>query len=158
MGAQINVENGYINAKVNGRLKGAEIFMEMVSVGATENLLMAATLADGKTVLENAACEPEITDLANCLIAMGAKITGAGTNRIEIEGVERLAGCEHRILPDRIETGTFLVAAAMAGGEVLCKMTDFHSLEPVIEKLRACLLYTSPSPRDGLLSRMPSSA
>ena len=137
MGAQINVENGYINAKVNGRLKGAEIFMEMVSVGATENLLMAATLADGKTVLENAACEPEITDLANCLIAMGAKITGAGTNRIEIEGVERLAGCEHRILPDRIETGTFLVAAAMAGGEVLCKMTDFHSLEPVIEKLRA---------------------
>ncbi|MBB1369317.1 MULTISPECIES: UDP-N-acetylglucosamine 1-carboxyvinyltransferase [unclassified Pseudoalteromonas] len=137
MGAQINVENGYINAKVNGRLKGAEIFMEMVSVGATENLLMAATLADGKTVLENAACEPEITDLANCLIAMGAKITGAGTNRIEIEGVERLAGCEHRILPDRIETGTFLVAAAMASGEVLCKMTDFHSLEPVIEKLRA---------------------
>ncbi|WP_352296690.1 UDP-N-acetylglucosamine 1-carboxyvinyltransferase [Pseudoalteromonas sp. 20-MNA-CIBAN-0454] len=137
MGAQINVENGYINAKVNGRLKGAEIFMEMVSVGATENLMMAATLADGKTVLENAACEPEITDLANCLIAMGAKITGAGTNRIEIEGVERLAGCEHRILPDRIETGTFLVAAAMAGGEVLCKMTDFHSLEPVIEKLRA---------------------
>ena len=137
MGAQINVENGYINAKVNGRLKGAEIFMEIVSVGATENLLMAATLADGKTVLENAACEPEITDLANCLIAMGAKITGAGTNRIEIEGVERLAGCEHRILPDRIETGTFLVAAAMAGGEVLCKMTDFHSLEPVIEKLRA---------------------
>ncbi|MBB1386922.1 UDP-N-acetylglucosamine 1-carboxyvinyltransferase [Pseudoalteromonas sp. SG45-5] len=137
MGAHINVENGYINAKVNGRLKGAEIFMEMVSVGATENLLMAAALADGKTVLDNAAREPEIIDLANCLIAMGAKITGAGTSRIEVEGVERLAGCEHRILPDRIETGTFLVAAAMAGGEVLCKNTDFHSLEPVIEKLRA---------------------
>ncbi|MBQ4832791.1 UDP-N-acetylglucosamine 1-carboxyvinyltransferase [Pseudoalteromonas sp. MMG010] len=137
MGAQINVENGYINATVEGRLKGAEIFMEMVSVGATENLLMAATLADGKTVLENAAREPEITDLANCLIAMGAIISGAGTSRIEIEGVERLAGCEHSILPDRIETGTFLVAAAMAGGEVLCKNTDFHSLEPVIEKLRA---------------------
>ncbi len=137
LGAQISVENGYINAKVDGRLKGAEIFMEMVSVGATENLLMAAALADGKTVLENAAREPEITDLANCLIAMGAKITGAGTSRIEIEGVERLSGCEHKILPDRIETGTFLVAAAMAGGEVLCKNTDFHSLEPVIEKLRA---------------------
>ena len=137
LGAQISVENGYINAKVVGRLKGAEIFMEMVSVGATENLLMAAALADGKTVLENAAREPEITDLANCLIAMGAKITGAGTSRIEIEGVERLSGCEHKILPDRIETGTFLVAAAMAGGEVLCKNTDFHSLEPVIEKLRA---------------------
>ncbi|KTF19261.1 UDP-N-acetylglucosamine 1-carboxyvinyltransferase [Pseudoalteromonas sp. 10-33] len=137
LGAQISVENGYINAKVDGHLKGAEIFMEMVSVGATENLLMAAALADGKTVLENAAREPEITDLANCLIAMGAKIKGAGTSRIEIEGVERLAGCEHKILPDRIETGTFLVAAAMAGGEVLCKNTDFHSLEPVIEKLRA---------------------
>jgi len=137
LGAQISVENGYINAKVDGRLKGSEIFMEMVSVGATENLLMAAALADGKTVLENAAREPEITDLANCLIAMGAKITGAGTSRIEIEGVERLSGCEHKILPDRIETGTFLVAAAMAGGEVLCKNTDFHSLEPVIEKLRA---------------------
>jgi len=137
LGAQISVENGYINAKVDGRLKGAEIFMEMVSVGATENLLMAAALADGKTVLENAAREPEITDLANCLIAMGAKIRGAGTSRIEIEGVERLSGCEHKILPDRIETGTFLVAAAMAGGEVLCKNTDFHSLEPVIEKLRA---------------------
>ncbi|OUS70901.1 UDP-N-acetylglucosamine 1-carboxyvinyltransferase [Pseudoalteromonas sp. A601] len=137
MGANIQVENGYINASVDGRLKGAEIYMEMVSVGATENLLMAATLADGKTVLENAAREPEITDLAACLIAMGAKITGAGTSRIEIEGVEKLHGCEHRILPDRIETGTFLVAAAMAGGEVLCKATDFHSLEPVIEKLRA---------------------
>ncbi|MDN3379469.1 MULTISPECIES: UDP-N-acetylglucosamine 1-carboxyvinyltransferase [unclassified Pseudoalteromonas] len=137
MGANIQVENGYINASSDGRLKGAEIYMEMVSVGATENLLMAATLADGKTVLENAAREPEITDLATCLIAMGAKITGAGTSRIEIEGVEKLHGCEHRILPDRIETGTFLVAAAMAGGEVLCKATDFHSLEPVIEKLRA---------------------
>ncbi len=137
MGATILVENGYINASVDGRLKGAEIYMEMVSVGATENLLMAATLADGKTVLENAAREPEISDLAACLVAMGAKITGAGTSRIEVEGVEKLHGCEHRILPDRIETGTFLVAAAMAGGEVLCKATDFHSLEPVIEKLRA---------------------
>jgi UDP-N-acetylglucosamine 1-carboxyvinyltransferase len=137
MGAEIKVEKGYINATSSGRLKGAEIFMEMVSVGATENLLMAATLADGTTVLENAAQEPEIVNLAECLTAMGAKIKGAGTSRIEIQGVEQLAGCEHRILPDRIETGTFLVAAAMANGEVLCKNTDHTSLEPVLEKLRA---------------------
>ena len=137
MGAEINVENGYINATSSGRLKGAEIYMEMVSVGATENLLMAATLADGTTVLDNAAQEPEIVNLAECLTAMGANIKGAGTSRIEIQGVEQLAGCEHRILPDRIETGTFLVAAAMANGEVLCKNTDHTSLEPVLEKLRA---------------------
>ncbi|PAJ72324.1 UDP-N-acetylglucosamine 1-carboxyvinyltransferase [Pseudoalteromonas sp. NBT06-2] len=136
MGADIEVENGYINAKVSGRLKGAHIFMDMVSVGATENLMMAATLADGVTILENAAREPEIIDLAKYLIGMGAKITGAGTDHIEIEGVEQLYGCEHKILPDRIETGTFLVAAAMSGGEVLCKNTD-QSLEPVIEKLRS---------------------
>ncbi|MFY8273718.1 UDP-N-acetylglucosamine 1-carboxyvinyltransferase [Pseudoalteromonas sp. SSDWG2] len=136
MGAEIEVENGYIHARVDGRLKGAEIFMDTVSVGATENLLMAATLAEGNTVLENAAREPEISDLAKYLNNMGAKITGAGTSRIEIEGVERLGGCEHAILPDRIETGTFLVAAAMAKGDILCKNTDYHSLEPVIEKLR----------------------
>ncbi|MCG9758274.1 MULTISPECIES: UDP-N-acetylglucosamine 1-carboxyvinyltransferase [Pseudoalteromonas] len=137
MGAKIKVENGYIHAVTEGRLRGAEIFMETVSVGATENLLMAATLADGKTVIDNAAREPEIINLAECLVAMGAKISGAGSSRIEIEGVERLNGCEHKILPDRIETGTFLVAAAMAKGEVLCKNTDYHSLEPVLEKLRA---------------------
>ncbi len=136
MGAQIEVENGYINAKSNGRLKGAHIFMDVVSVGATENLLMAATLADGTTVLENAAREPEIVNLAQYLTSMGAKISGAGSDRIEIEGVEFLSGTEHKILPDRIETGTFLVAAAMAGGEVLCRNTDHASLEPVIEKLR----------------------
>ncbi|QTL36896.1 MULTISPECIES: UDP-N-acetylglucosamine 1-carboxyvinyltransferase [Pseudoalteromonas] len=138
MGATIRVENGYINAHVEQgkRLHGAEIFMETVSVGATENLLMAATLADGKTVLENAAREPEIVNLAECLVAMGAKISGAGSSRIEIEGVEVLRGCEHKILPDRIETGTFLVAAAMSQGEVLCKNTDYHSLEPVLDKLR----------------------
>ncbi|WP_105200061.1 MULTISPECIES: UDP-N-acetylglucosamine 1-carboxyvinyltransferase [unclassified Pseudoalteromonas] len=136
MGAQIEVENGYIHAQVDGRLKGAEIFMDTVSVGATENLLMAATLAEGKTILENAAREPEISDLAKYLNNMGAKISGAGSSRIEIEGVERLGGCEHSILPDRIETGTFLVAAAMAKGDILCKNTDHLSLEPVIEKLR----------------------
>lgn len=137
MGAHIVVENGYINAKCDGRLKGAHIFMDTVSVGATENLLMAASLADGVTVLENAAREPEITDLAKYLINMGAKIKGAGSDRIEIEGVEALKGAEHSILPDRIETGTFLVAAAMAKGEVLCRNADHFSLEPVIDKLKA---------------------
>jgi UDP-N-acetylglucosamine 1-carboxyvinyltransferase len=137
MGAQIVVENGYINAKCDGRLQGAHIFMDTVSVGATENLLMAATLADGVTVLENAAREPEITDLAKYLSNMGAKIKGAGSDRIEIEGVEALTGTEHSILPDRIETGTFLVAAAMAKGEVLCRNADHFSLEPVIDKLKA---------------------
>ncbi|KID57877.1 UDP-N-acetylglucosamine 1-carboxyvinyltransferase [Pseudoalteromonas luteoviolacea] len=138
MGAEINVENGYINAQTpqGKRLQGAEIFMETVSVGATENLLMAATLAEGTTVLENAAREPEIINLAECLVAMGAKIQGAGSSRIEIQGVEKLDGCEHKILPDRIETGTFLVAAAMSQGEVLCRNTDHTSLEPVLEKLR----------------------
>lgn len=141
MGADITVENGYINASCDGRLQGAEVYMDMVSVGATENLLMAATLAQGKTVLENAAREPEIVDLADCLTAMGAKITGAGSSRIEIEGVEQLQGCEHKILPDRIETGTFLVAAAMAKGEVLCKNTAHHCLEPVLEKLKAANVF-----------------
>ncbi len=136
MGADIKVENGYIHAETRGRLQGAEIYMDTVSVGATENLLMAATLAEGKTVLENAAREPEIVDLANYLNKMGAKISGAGNHRIEVEGVERLYGCEHAILPDRIETGTFLVAAAMAAGEVLCRNADHTSLDPVLEKLR----------------------
>ncbi|ATC96158.1 UDP-N-acetylglucosamine 1-carboxyvinyltransferase [Pseudoalteromonas tunicata] len=141
MGATINVENGYIHAIVNGRLKGAPIFMDTVSVGATENLMMAAALADGLTILENAAREPEIVDLAMYLNNMGAKIRGAGTDRIEIEGVETLKGCEHKILPDRIETGTFLVAAAMAQGHVLCRNTEHLSLEPVLEKLKAANAY-----------------
>ena len=141
MGADIKVENGYIHAHVSGRLQGAEIYMDAVSVGATENLLMAATLAEGCTVLENAAREPEIINLADCLIAMGAKIKGAGTHRIEIEGVERLYGCQHSILPDRIETGTFLVAAAMSQGEILCKRTNHSSIEPVLEKLRDANAY-----------------
>ena len=136
LGAEIKVEAGYVNAKVNGRLKGNRIYMSMVSVGATENLMMAATLAEGKTIIENAAREPEIVDLANCLNKMGAKISGAGSNNIEILGVEKLNGCEHRVLPDRIETGTFLVAAAATGGKVRCLNTDYHLVEPVIEKLR----------------------
>lgn len=136
LGAEITVEAGYVNAKVDGRLKGNRIYMSTVSVGATENLMMAAALADGTTVIENAAREPEIVDLANCLNKMGAKVTGAGSNNIEIEGVETLHGCEHSIMPDRIETGTFLVAAAVTGGEITCLNTDYHLVEPVVEKLR----------------------
>ena len=135
MGAKIEVKEGYIKARVDGRLKGAHIFMDMVSVGATENLLMAATLADGETIIENAAREPEINDLAHCLIAMGAKITGVGTATLRIEGVEKLSGCEHRVMPDRIETGSFLVAAAVTRGKIRCVSADPSSLEAVLAKL-----------------------
>ena len=135
MGAEIEVEEGYIRASVNGRLKGARIFMDMVSVGATENLLMAATLADGDTILENAAREPEIVDLANCLNRMGAKITGAGSDSIKITGVKRLKGCHYSVLPDRIETGTFLVAAAASRGQVRCERAAPHTLDAVLSKL-----------------------
>lgn len=135
MGAKIEVKEGYIKARVDGRLKGAHIFMDMVSVGATENLLMAAALADGETVIENAAREPEVIDLANCLIAMGAKITGVGGATLRIQGVERLQGCEYRVMPDRIETGSFLVAAAVTRGRIRCLKADPASLESVIAKL-----------------------
>lgn len=135
MGAQIVVENGYIKARVD-RLKGAHLVMDMVSVTGTENLLMAATLADGVTIIENAAREPEVVDLANYLIALGAKITGAGSATIRIEGVPSLVGANHKVLPDRIETGTFLVAAAVTGGDVTCTNTDPAELEVVMEKLR----------------------
>jgi UDP-N-acetylglucosamine 1-carboxyvinyltransferase len=135
MGAKIEVKEGYIKARVDGRLKGAHIFMDMVSVGATENLLMAAALADGTTVIENAAREPEVTDLANCLIAMGAKITGVGSATLTIEGVERLSGCEYRVMPDRIETGSFLVAAAVTRGKIRCVSADPIGLESVLSKL-----------------------
>jgi len=135
MGADISVENGYIHAKCK-RLKGARIYMDVVTVTGTENLLMAATLAEGTTVLENAAKEPEVVDVANCLIKMGAKITGAGTDTITIEGVERLHGAHHSILPDRIEAGTYLVGAAITGGHV--KMTHIQPelLESVLAKLK----------------------
>ncbi|MCL1114623.1 MULTISPECIES: UDP-N-acetylglucosamine 1-carboxyvinyltransferase [Shewanella] len=135
MGAKIEVKEGYIKARVDGRLKGAHIFMDMVSVGATENLLMAASLAEGTTVIENAAREPEVTDLANCLIAMGAKISGVGTATLTIEGVERLSGCEYRVMPDRIETGSFLVAAAVTRGKIRCVSADPSALEAVLLKL-----------------------
>ncbi len=135
MGAQITVEHGYIIAKAS-RLKGARITTDMVTVTGTENLLMAATLAEGETVLENAAQEPEIGDLAEMLIGMGAKIEGHGTGRIYIEGVARLHGVSHRIVPDRIETGTFLCAVAAAGGDVLLRRANASHLETVIDKLR----------------------
>jgi len=135
MGAEIHVEQGYISAKAK-RLKGARILMDLVTVTGTENLMMAACLADGATVLENAAREPEVIDLANCLIAMGARISGAGTDVIKIEGVRSMFGTAHRIMPDRIETGTFLVAAAATGGQVRLIGTDAGLLDAVIEKLR----------------------
>jgi UDP-N-acetylglucosamine 1-carboxyvinyltransferase len=135
MGAQISVENGYIKAKAE-RLKGAHLVMDMVSVTGTENLLMAAVLADGVTIIENAAREPEVVDLAKYLTAMGAQISGAGSATIRVEGVAKLTGAAHRVLPDRIETGTFLVAAAVTGGDVTCRHTDPAELEVVLEKLR----------------------
>ena len=118
MGAEITLEEGYVKAKVKGRLKGAEFKFPTVSVGATENILLAATLADGKTVLKNAACEPEITDLANMLVSMGAKIQGIGTSTLTIEGVEKLHGTTYRVIADRIEAGTYLAAAGITGGDV----------------------------------------
>lgn len=135
MGAQIDVEEGYIQAKVKGRLKGTHIVMDMVSVGATENLMMAATLAAGETILDNAAREPEIVDLANCLNRMGAKVVGAGTDRIRIQGVEKLKGCHYEVLPDRIETGTFLIAAAVTGGHIRCEKAAPETLQAVLSKL-----------------------
>jgi len=135
MGAEIHVENGYVHAKAS-RLKGARIVTDMVTVTGTENLIMAAVLADGETIIENAAREPEVVDLANCLIAMGARITGAGTDSIRIQGIERLHGATHSIMPDRIETGTYLCAAAATGGEVRLTRTSASYLEAVITKLR----------------------
>ncbi|CAN5642990.1 UDP-N-acetylglucosamine 1-carboxyvinyltransferase [soil metagenome] len=135
MGAEIQVEHGYIVAKAS-RLRGARISTDMVTVTGTENLLMAATLADGETVLENAAQEPEVTDLAELLIAMGARIEGHGTSRITIQGVSELHGAVHRIIPDRIETGTFMCAVAAAGGEVVLNNTHADHLDAVIDKLR----------------------
>lgn len=134
MGAEVHIEHGYVVAK--GRLKGAHIVTDMVTVGGTENLMMAATLADGVTIIENAAREPEVVDLANCLIAMGAKIKGAGTPIIEIEGVEALHGATYTVLPDRIEAGSFLVAALMTQGDVTVTHVSPHTLDVVMEKLR----------------------
>ncbi|WP_295882623.1 UDP-N-acetylglucosamine 1-carboxyvinyltransferase [uncultured Thiohalocapsa sp.] len=137
MGADIVVENGYVRARAE-RLRGARYCMDIVTVTGTENLMMAAALADGRTILENAAREPEVEDLARFLNKMGARIQGAGTDTIVIDGVERLTGCEYSVLPDRIETGTYLVAAAMTGGRVRVRETRADLLEAVLGKLREC--------------------
>jgi UDP-N-acetylglucosamine 1-carboxyvinyltransferase len=134
MGARIEVQNGYISAQAK-RLRGAKLCMDLVTVTGTENLLMAAVLADGETVIENAAREPEVIDLANFLIKMGAKIEGAGSDKIYIQGVDNLRGSEYMVLPDRIETGTYLVAAAMTGGKIRLKDTDPNLLDAVLLKL-----------------------
>lgn len=135
MGADITVENGYIKAKAD-RLKGARLVMDLVTVTGTENLMMAAALADGTTIIENAAREPEVVDLANCLNSMGAKVSGAGTDTITIEGVEKMHGTDYTVLPDRIETGTYLVAAAITGGSIMVKDTRPDTLDAVLAKLR----------------------
>ncbi|AVG15064.1 MULTISPECIES: UDP-N-acetylglucosamine 1-carboxyvinyltransferase [Chromobacteriaceae] len=135
MGAEVSIEHGYVKARAK-RLRGARIVMDMVTVGGTENLLMAATLAEGTTILENAAREPEVTDLAHCLVAMGAKISGIGTDRLVVEGVDKLHGAEYAVMPDRIEAGTFLVAGAMTRGHVVLKNAAPQSMEAVLDKLR----------------------
>ena len=134
MGADIVVKGGYIHAQAD-RLRGAHLLMDNVTVTGTENLMMAATLAEGTSIIENAAREPEVVDLANCLIAMGANIEGAGTDKIHVHGVERLSGCEYTVLADRIETGTFLVATAITGGHVKLKNTYPDLIESVLQKL-----------------------
>ena len=136
LGASITIEDGYIHARSNGRLKGANIVMDTVTVGGTENIMMAATLADGVTRLENAAREPEIVDLANMINALGGDVRGAGTDLIEIHGVQVLRGGNYKVMPDRIETGTYLVAAAATGGSVTVKDADPTSLDVVLQKLR----------------------
>lgn len=135
MGAKVNVGNGFIEAYTEGRLQGARIYFDVPSVGATENVMMAAALAEGKTVLENCAKEPEIVDLANYLNKMGAKVIGAGTETIRITGVEKLVGAEHNIIPDRIEAGTFMVAAAITKGNVLVKGAEQEHLRSLVAKM-----------------------
>jgi UDP-N-acetylglucosamine 1-carboxyvinyltransferase len=154
MGAQISVEQGYVHAKCS-RLSGARLFTDMVTVTGTENLMMAACLAAGDTVIENAAREPEVVDLANCLVAMGAQISGAGTDVIRIRGVERLHGAQHRIMPDRIETGTYLCAAAAAGGDIRLTGTSASYLDVVIDKLMdaGCQITTE---RDAIRLKAPA--
>ena len=136
MGAKIDIDGGYITAYCKGRLRGARILLELVSVGATENLMMAATLAEGTTIIENAAREPEIVDLANCLKSWGADISGAGTSTVVIHGVTALLGGAYDVMPDRIETGTFLAAAAATRGKIKVKKTDPLFLEAVLKKLQ----------------------
>ena len=136
MGAEITIEGGYIHARTDGKLKGARIHTDMITVTGTENLLMAATLADGETVLENAAREPEVTDLANLLVSMGAKIEGIGTDRLVIQGVESLHGASHAVISDRIEAATFLCAVAATGGDIMLRNTRTDIFDVALDKLR----------------------
>lgn len=156
MGAAVEIDHGYMNAR-SKRLKGCRIVTDMVTVTGTENIMMAAVLAEGETIIENAAREPEVVDLANCLNAIGARITGAGTPQIVIEGVERLHGCEHTVIADRIETGTFLCAALATRGDILVTHADPSSLEAVIGKLREAG-GTIETGRDWIRARIDSRA
>lgn len=157
MGTEISVEQGYVVARA-ARLRGARLFTDMVTVTGTENLMMAAALAEGETVIENAAREPEVVDLANCLVSMGARVSGAGTDVIRIQGVERLHGATHRVMPDRIETGTYLCAAAAAGGEIRLTGTSAGYLDAVVDKLMdaGCDIRTEKSPSfEAIVLRAP---
>ncbi|CUW39758.1 UDP-N-acetylglucosamine 1-carboxyvinyltransferase [Magnetospirillum sp. XM-1] len=147
MGAKIELDGGYIVASVEGRLKGAHIIFPQVTVGGTENILMAATLAEGETVIANAAREPEITDLAECLVAMGAKIDGIGTGTLKVQGVERLHGAEYSVVPDRIETGTYAVAAAITRGDIELVGARFDLMESVNKVLTECGVHVEETPR-----------
>ena len=135
LGAEVSQENGYVMAKTKG-LRGAKIYLDFPSVGATENIMMAAVLASGESIIENAAVEPEIVDLANLLVAMGADITGIGTDTLKINGVEKLRGVEYRIIPDRIEAGTFMVAAAITDGDIILEDVMIDDLKPIVAKLK----------------------
>ena len=150
MGARFDLDNGYIDGRVEGRLRGATILFPFVSVGATENLLMAAALADGRTTLVNAAREPEISDLCGCLVAMGARIEGIGTDRLTVDGVDRLSGAEHRIIPDRIETGSYACAAAISGGSVFLRGARLDHLGATVRVLREAGVDILEEP-DGLM-------
>ena len=147
MGARIELDGGYIVASAPGRLKGAHIIFPQVTVGGTENILMAATLAEGETVIANAAREPEVSDLAECLVAMGAKIEGIGTGTIRVQGVERLHGAEYSVVPDRIETGTYAVAAAITRGDIELVGARFDLMESVNKVLMECGVHVEETPR-----------
>lgn len=139
LGAEVELGHGYVEAKVEGRLKGAEIYLDFPSVGATANIMMAAALAEGQTIIENAAEEPEIIDLANFMNKMGASIKGAGTDTIRVTGVEKLNGAMHEVIPDRIETGTYMVAAAITGGDLMIENVVTSHLKPIIAKLESVM-------------------
>lgn len=152
LGARFDIQQGHIEGHVDGRLEGAKIYLDFPSVGATQNIMMAATLAKGRTIIENAACEPEIVDLANFLNAMGAKVFGAGTDEIRIDGVDFLRGTEYTVIPDRIEAGTYMIAAAISGGEIFVEGAISDHLNPLIAKLREMGVYVLEG-ENGILVR-----